>query len=49
MRGRWKDTGKWEKYNEKKTILNSIFRQPVESSASVSTVVAVALRRGTRI
>ena len=28
MGGRWKDTGKREKYHDKKKILQSILRQP---------------------
>ena len=53
MGGRWKDTGKWEKYHDKKRSCKAFYDNLVnltfESLALVSTVVAVALREVARI
>ena len=53
MGGRWKDTGKWEKYHHKKesqkAFSDNLVTLNFESLASVSTVVAVTLRGAARI
>ena len=53
MGGRWKDTGKWEEYHHKKesrkAFSDNLVTLNFEILASVSTVVAVALRGVARI